>query len=105
MERGEIRWYRFTGPDKTRPVLILTRSSVIEYLGEVTVAPITTNIRDIPTEALLTEDDGMPRTCVVNLDHLQTVPKEKVGALITILLGDRMDEVRTALLFALGFDD
>ena len=103
MTRGEIRWYRFAGPDKTRPVLILTRSSALDYLGEVTIAPVTTTIRDIPSEVFLTEEDGMPRVSAVNLDHLQTVPQEKVGALITRLTAERMDEVRSALLFALGF--
>jgi mRNA interferase MazF len=29
MRRGEIRWYRFARPDKKRPVLILTRDSVM----------------------------------------------------------------------------
>lgn len=48
MQRGEIRWYTFKKPDKRRPVLILTRDSAIEYLGEVTIAPITTTIHDIP---------------------------------------------------------
>ena len=38
MKHGEIRWYKLTRPDKKRPVLILTRDSVLEYLGEVTVA-------------------------------------------------------------------
>ncbi|MFL6258364.1 MAG: type II toxin-antitoxin system PemK/MazF family toxin [Thermoanaerobaculia bacterium] len=103
MQRGEIRWYRFSSPDKKRPVLLLTRDSVLEYLGEVTIAPITTTIRDIPSEVLLTPDDGMPRTCAVNLDHLQTVSKDKLGAVITVLPSSRMDEVRSALLFALGF--
>jgi mRNA interferase MazF len=103
MTRGEIRWYRFAGPDKMRPVLILTRSSALDYLGEVTIAPVTTTIRDIPSEVLLTEEDGMPRVSAVNLDHLQTVPQGKVGALITRLTAERMDEVRSALLFALGF--
>jgi len=103
MQRGEIRWYRFSSPDKKRPVLLLTRDSVLEYLGEVTIAPITTTIRDIPSEVLLTPDDGMPRTCAVNLDHLQTVSKDKLGVVITVLPSSRMDEVRSALLFALGF--
>jgi mRNA interferase MazF len=103
MQWGEIRWYRFSSPDKKRPVLLLTRDSVLEYLGEVTIAPITTTIRDIPSEVLLTPDDGMPRTCAVNLDHLQTVSKDKLGAVITVLPSSRMDEVRSALLFALGF--
>ncbi len=48
MKHGEIRWYTFLAQDKKRPVLILTRDSVLEYLGEVTIAPITTTVRDIP---------------------------------------------------------
>jgi mRNA interferase MazF len=103
MQRGEIRWYRFAAPDKRRPVLLLTRGSALEFLGEVTVAPVTSTIRDIPSEILLTEVDGMPRSSVVNLDHLQTVSRDRLGGLITTLPPDRMEEVRTALLFALGF--
>jgi mRNA interferase MazF len=104
MSRGEIRWYQFDRPDKRRPVLVLTRDSALEFLGEVTVAPITTTIRQIPTEVLLTAEDGMPRSCAINLDHLQTVSRGKVGALLTTLPSKRMTEVRDALLFALGFE-
>jgi mRNA interferase MazF len=103
MRRGEIRWYTFARPDKRRPVLVLTRDSALEFLGEVTVAPITTTIRDIPSEVALSTADGMPRPCAVNLDHVQTVSRAKVGALVTTLSSLRMVEVRTALLFALGF--
>ena len=46
---------------------------------------------------------GMPRACAFNLDHIQTVAKSKLGALITTLPMVRMQEVRAALLFALGF--
>lgn len=102
MKRGEVRWYRFAHPDKRRPVLILTRDSVIEYLGEVTVAPITTTVRDIPSEVVLTVRDGMPRDCAVNCDHLQTVSKGKVGALVTTLSPAKMNEVAEAIGFALG---
>jgi mRNA interferase MazF len=105
MKRGEIRSYRFQHPDKTRPILILTRDSVIEYLGEVTVAPITTTIRDIPSEVLLTKHDGMPKACAVNCDHLQTVSKAKIGPLITTLSGAKMSHVRDAVSFALGLSD
>ncbi len=103
MARGEVRWYRFARPDKKRPVLVLTRDSALEFLGEVTVAPITTTIRHIPTEVVVTTADGMPRESVVNLDHLQTVSRGKLGARVTTLVPDRMSEVREALLFALGF--
>jgi mRNA interferase MazF len=103
MKRGEVRWYRFSRPDKNRPVVILTRNSALDFLSEVTVAPITSTIRDIPTEVFLTEGDGMSRDCAVNLDHIQTVSKEKVGPLITTLSPTKMSELRLALLFALGF--
>ena len=103
MQRGEIRWYRFGAPDKRRPVLVLTRDSALDFLGEATVAPITSTIRDIPSEVLLTEADGMPRSSAINLDHLQTVSRDRLGGVITTLASDRMAEVRTALLFALGF--
>ena len=103
MKRGEVRWYKFAKPDKNRPVLILTRDSALEFFGEVTVAPITSTIRDIPTEVLLTKEDGMPRDCAVNLDHIQTVSKAKIGPFITTLSPTRISELRAALLFALGF--
>lgn len=103
MRRGEIRWYTFDRPDKTRPVLLLTRDSILDRLGEVTIAPLTSTIRDIPSEVLLTEEDGMPRACAINLDHVQTVHKERLGPLITTLPAVRMQDVRSALLFALGF--
>ena len=105
MKRGEIRWYRFHAPDKRRPVLVLTRTSALDYLGEVTIAPLTSTIRDIPTEVLLGAADGMPKPCAINLDHLQTVVQSRLGAPITTLPAHRWAEVQAALNFALGFDD
>ena len=101
MKRGEVRWYQFQPPDKNRPVLILTRDSILEYLGEVTVAPITSTIRDIPSEVFLSKEEGMPRGCAVNCDHIQTVSKGKIGSRITTLSSEKMDQVREAILFAL----
>jgi mRNA interferase MazF len=105
MRRGDICWYRFAPPDKRRPVLILTRSSIIPILGEVTVAPLTTRIRNIPSEVRLDRADGMHQACAANFDHLQTISKNKIGRLITRLGADRMAEAKRSLLFALGFDD
>jgi mRNA interferase MazF len=101
LKHGEIRWYAFAHPDKKRPVLILTRNSVLEYLGEVTVAPITGTVRDIPSEVLLSQADGMQRDCAVNCDHLQTVPSGKIGSLVSILSPSRMEDVGRAIRFAL----
>ena len=101
MKHGDIRWYKFVRPDKKRPVLILTRDSVLEYLNEVTIAPISSTVRNIPSEVFLTKADGMLRECAVNCDHLQTVPKGKIGPLITSLLPARMADVGQAIRFAL----
>ena len=104
MKRGDIRWYEFKSPDKNRPVLILTRNSVIQYMGEVTIAPITKTIRNIPSEVILSPDDGMLRECAINCDHLQTVSKARLGARITTLTQHQMKQVQEALTFALGFE-
>ncbi|HBZ56567.1 MAG TPA: PemK family transcriptional regulator [Syntrophobacteraceae bacterium] len=101
MKHGEIRWYKFARPDKKSPVLILTRDSVLEYLREVTIAPITTTVRDIPSEVFLSKADGVPQDCAVNCDHLQTVPKAKIGVLITFLPPAKMADVGRAIRFAL----
>ena len=101
MKRGEIRWYKFQRPDKKRPVLIITRNSIIDYLNDVTVAPITSTIRDIPSEIVLSQDDGMPKNCAVNFDHIQTVAKNRLGSLITVLPAYRLEKIREAILFAL----
>lgn len=103
MERGEVRWYKFKPPDKERPVVILTRTSATQFLGEVAIAPITSNVRGIPTEVVLDESDGMKVPCAINLDHIQTVTKSKLGALIVKLSTARMEEVKAALLFAFGY--
>jgi mRNA interferase MazF len=101
MKHGEIRWYKFMPPDKNRPVLILTRDSVLEYLGEVTIAPITTTIRDIPSEVFLSKSDGVAQDCAINCDHLQTVSKEKIGQLIATLHSSKLIDVGRAIRFAL----
>jgi len=104
MNQGDVYWYTFRQPDKRRPVLILTRSSATGFLTSLTIAPITTTVRGIPTEVVLTEADGLLARCAVNADTLQTVPKAKFGGLITRLTPEQLRAVRQAIQFALGFD-
>lgn len=104
MNHGDVYWYTFREPDKRRPVLLLTRDSAISFLTSLTIAPITTTIRSIPSEVVLTEQDGMASECAVNLDNIQTVPRARLGGYITHLSFERMVEVRDAIAFALGFD-
>ena len=105
MKRGEIYWYTFKAPDKRRPVLVLTRNTIIPYLNTVTIAPITTRIRDIPSEVLLTTEDGMYETCVISFDNIQTVSQTKIGKIITRLSPERLDDIRKAISFALELDN
>jgi len=102
MRRGEVRWVTFKAPDKRRPVLILTRTSATGYLTALTVAPITTTIRGIPSEVALTQEDGLLTGCAANLDNIQTVAKANLGPLIAALSSARMEEVDRAIGFALG---
>ncbi len=101
MRRGEIRRYRLAQPDKRSPVLILTRDSIIPSLSEVTIAPLTTRIRNIPSEVALSKEDGPPRECAVNCDHLQTVPRGRLGAPVSSLSTQKMEQVAQAVRFAL----
>ncbi len=106
MNQGAVYWYTFRAPDRRRPVLILTRNSAIPFLTGITVAPLTTTIRDIPSEVLLTpEQDGLPEACVVNTDNIQTVQKNNLGEFIVQLSQERMRQVRAAIEFSLGFDE
>jgi mRNA interferase MazF len=102
MKRGEVRWYKFKRPNKKRPVVILTRDSILEYLSEVTVAPVTSTIRNIPSEVLLAERDGMYGECAINCDHLQTVSRSKMGALITTLSKEKLAAIGSAVRLALN---
>lgn len=104
MKRGEVRWYEFDYPDKRRPVVILTRNSAIGYLATVTVAPITTTIRRVPSEAFLSQEDGLQTDCAANLHNVQTVSKAKIGALIAVLSESKLAQIEAALLFALGIE-
>jgi len=102
LARGEIRLYRFAPPDKQRPVVILTRESAILYLSRVTVAPVTSTIRGVPSEVVLDEGEGMKNRCAVNLHNLVTVAKDQLGRRIGRVSSERMNDICSALGFALG---
>lgn len=100
--RGDVRLYQFTPPDKKGPVVVLTRSSAIFYLSTVTVAPITSTIRNVPSEVVLNQEDGMKAPCAVNLHNAVTVSQDRLGKRVAQLSFVRMNEICGALRFALG---
>lgn len=103
MKRGDVYWYTFAEPDKRRPVLILTRDTAISFLNALTVAPLTSTIRDIPSEVYLDEADGLLSPCAANFDNIVTIPKDKLTDHISSLSLEKMLDAEEALKFALGF--
>jgi mRNA interferase MazF len=101
--RGDVRLYN-APPDKSRPVVVLTRDSAIAYLATVTVAPITSTIRGVPSEVLLNEEDGMKAPCAVNLHNPVTIAQERLGKRVAQLSSRRMREICAALRFSIGCD-
>lgn len=102
--RGDIRLYQFAPPDKKRAVVVLTRNSAIPYLSTVTVAPVTSTMRGVPSEVALDDNDGMKGPCAVNLHNAVTVSQGRLGRRVARLSDDRLSEVCAALRFSLGCD-
>lgn len=99
--RGEV-WWSDSPLWGRRPVLILTRAEVVDRLSSIMAAAITTVHRDIPTEVHLDTADGLPRSCVINLDNVMSVPRSFLVERITRLGPDRMNMVCRALGHATG---
>jgi len=102
LNRGDVHLCRFASPDKQRPVLILTRDSAVGHLSTVTVAPISSTMRDVPSEVILGVADGMKGPCAVNLHNAVTVSQERLGRRVASLNAARMQEVCAAVRFSLG---
>jgi mRNA interferase MazF len=83
---------------------VLTRESALAYLSTVTVAPITSTIRGVPSEVVLNQEDGMKAPCAVNLHNAVTISRNRLGKRVAQLSSLRMDEICAALRFALGCD-
>lgn len=97
MEQGEIWWTRLAGNAGVRPAVILTRTWIIPRLTQVTVAPLTCSVRDIPTFVNITRIDGVASDCAANLDNIQTVAKAQLIKKNVRLRKERMDEIFTAI--------
>lgn len=100
--RGELWTYRFREPDKRRPVLILSRDEAIEVLSTVIVAPITSTIRDLPSQVVIGEAEGLAHDSAISLDHVHCVERAKLVHRLGRLSPERMREVCGALAVATG---
>lgn len=101
MRKGEVWWANLPLPTGRRPVLLLSRDEAYRLRTQVTVASLTTTVHRIAAEVPLGPQDGLPKSCVANLDTLMTVPKECFIEPICRLSSDKMEQVHRAIKFAL----
>ena len=100
MNRSEI-WMAQVGQN-TRPVLILTRSEVMDVRRLVTVAEITTSVRGLPVEVNLDQDEtGLHESSAVNCDGIHTVPQRSLTTYVGTISDTTMTRVCWAINYAL----
>lgn len=80
-------------------MLILTRNDAIKHLANVTVAPLTRTIRNIPSEVILSPADGVPSVCAVSLENIMTIRQASLDRAIACLSVERMEQVFGAIRF------
>jgi mRNA interferase MazF len=102
VNRGEIWLYRFKSPDKRRPVVVLSRQEVIPLLHTVMVAPITTTRRGAPSEVPLGVGEGLKHDSAANLDHIQTIERDRLMTFIGTVGPAKMRQICAALAIATG---
>ena len=101
MIRGEI-WFAEVGR-KRKPVLVLTRTEVIDVRALVTVAEVTTSIRGIGAEVEFDyEVAGLDTSSVVNCDGVHTITKTSLTTYVGSVSDATMERVCSAIGYALG---
>ena len=83
-------------------MVLLSRHEAYAVRELVTLAPVTTRIRQIPTEAPLGAENGLPKSCVAYLDTITTIPKQTLKERVASLSPGKKAAVEQALKFALG---
>jgi mRNA interferase MazF len=84
--------------------VLLSRNEAYNVRSLVIVAPVTTRIRNIPSEVPLGVADGVPQNCVANLDTITTVPRDCLRSRVTALSANKLKEIESAIHFALGME-
>jgi mRNA interferase MazF len=101
VRRGEV-WLAQVG-GKRRPVLVLTRSEVLDVRQLVTVAEITSSMRGLAAEVPIDHLAlGLARESAVNCDGLHTVRQSILTDLVGKLTDTEIRRVCDALAYAVG---
>ena len=99
--RGDV-WLADLAGDKVRPIVIMTRTVIIRHLHSVIAAPVTSTVRDIPSEVLLGMAEGLLHESVANLDNLQLVPRAWLLRKIGVVGERKLIDICDALSHATG---
>ncbi len=101
MNRGDV-WLAEVGR-KRRPVLVLTRTEVLDVRTLVTVAEITTTRRGLAAEVDFDHAmAGVDRKSVINCDGLHTIAQTTLTARVGEVDDSTMEQVCSAVSYALG---
>ena len=99
--RGEV-WLAEVGRTR-RPVLVLTRTEVLDVRAMVTVAEISTTARGLAAEVAIDHiKAGLDRESVVNCDGLHTVAQSTLTRQVGELDEATLQRVCSAVNYALG---
>jgi mRNA interferase MazF len=104
VNRGEIWLLALARPDKRRPVVVLSRPSLIDVLHTVTVAAVTSTLRGSPTEVQVGPDEGLKAISCVNLCNVFTVRQSELRTFVGTVRSDKMQSACRALAIACGCD-
>ncbi len=100
LNRGEIWLLDLPRPDKRRPVLILSRPSLIRLLHTVTVAAVTSTLRGASTEVEIGVEEGLKHPSCVNLCNVFTVHQRALKQFVGSVGREKMAQVCESLALA-----
>jgi mRNA-degrading endonuclease toxin of MazEF toxin-antitoxin module len=100
MNRGDVWMINLGGKIGTRPIVVLTRQNVLQYLNKVTVAEITTKGKGYPTEVFIGQKANLQEPSFVQADNLHTVPQKKLEKFVGTLDKQTMLEVSRKVVLA-----
>jgi mRNA interferase MazF len=104
VNRGDVWLINLGGRIGTRPVVILSRQNVLEYLHKVTVAEITTKGKGYPTEIFINQKANLSKPSFVQAENLHTVPKNRLERYLGSLDPDTVRKVSRKLVLALELE-
>ena len=93
---------RAAAPVGSRPVVVLTRDTVLHSIDGIVAVLVTRTIRALATEVVLGRQQGLPFRSVANLDNILTIPRQRFKRLMGSCDLAKIGELDRALCLALG---